>query len=171
MTLMMMCALTPHLCALASDPAVREAVAALSEDHRQDCGELAQALRRCPAEAAAAVSLLGGSDLTPDTVSRCFDREALAFFHICGQCGAGELLAVLTRCTCAPTAEGLALLLGERRRMLAMVRYGLQLLWRMCGDDALPDALALFPEDGPARSAEDIVGGLIRQLKGGDSHG
>lgn len=168
MTLMTMCALTPLLCRMGADPDVRRAVASAA---KAEYAPLAEALGRFPEDAAAAISLLGGEGVNQETISRCFDREALAFFHVCGQCSAGEVLDVLTRCTAAPTAEGLALLVSERRRLLAMARYGLQLLWRMCGDAALPDALAVFPEDGPVRSAEDIASGLVRQLKGGEKHG
>lgn len=176
MTLMTMCALTPPLCRMGADPAVRGAVAALSGP--ADGGRtplafmpLAEAMGRFPQDAAMVTSLLGSGELTAETLGRCFDDEALAFFHVCGQCGAGEVLAVLTRCTVAPTAEGLALLIGERRKMLAMARYGLQLLWRGCGAASLPDALAVFPEDGPVRSAGEVVDGLVRQLTGGDRHG
>lgn len=173
MTLMTMCALTPLLCRMGADPAVRGAVAALSGGSRTPLAfmPLAEAMGRFPQDAAMVISLLGGGELTSETLGRCFDDEALAFFHVCGQCGAGEVLDVLTRCTVAPTAEGLALLVGERRKLMAMARYGLQLLWRGCGDASLPDALAVFPEDGPVRSAGEVVDGLVRQLTGGDRHG
>lgn len=168
MTLTTMCALTPPLCRMGADPAVR---AALSGAAEAGYTPLAEAMERYPAEAAEALALLGSNDANPEPLGRCFNEEALAFFHVCGQCGAGEVLDVLTRCTVAPTAEGLALLVGERRKRIAMARYGLQLLWRMVGDEALPDALALFPEDGPVRSADDIVGSLARRMKGGACHG
>lgn len=165
MNLLMQCALIPPLCRLAEDATVREALA------EEDFYSLARAMGRHPADARAVVSLLteaDSSDPDPHMLRRCLSGEALALFHLCAQCGAGEMLAVLSRCTVSPTTEALALLIGEYRRAQAMARYALQLLWRLNGDEALPDALALFPQEGaPARSAQDVTRDLIRRLKGG----
>lgn len=176
MTLSTLCALAIPLCRMARDFRVRQAVAALaaqgdSPRAPEDFAPLAAAAAAYPADLQEALTLLGGQDMTPETLCRCFHPEALAFFHLCGQCSAEELLTVLTRCTAVPTAQGLAMLLGERRRQLAMARYGLQLLWRLCGDALLPDALSLFPEDTPQRTADDVITALAQRLKGDDANG
>lgn len=167
MTTTTLCALTPHLCRLSGDTAVRRAVAAFAggeSDARYDA--LALALRTHPKDAAAAVSLLGGSDLTTETIRQCFDREALAFFHICGQCSPAELLQALCQCHFPPTMDALAHLIAHQRQQQAMARYALQLMWRICGDEALPDALSLFPEDGNS-GAPGGMPQMLRPMKGG----
>lgn len=166
MTLMMLCALTLPMCRMAADPAIRAALQALPSSDDASWLPLVQAMDRHPDDAAEALSLLGGGALSLCSLRQCFSPEALAFFHLCGQCTPAELLNVLTRCTIPPSAEALALLVSDRRREAAMQRYGLQLLWRMNGDPALPDALALFPDvTAHSRSAFDILGHISRRLK------
>lgn len=166
MTLMQLCALTPPLCRMAADPAIRRALDALSADPAAGCAPLAAAMRRHPDDARRALTLLGsGSPPTTESIGRRFSREALAFFHLCGQCAPEEILAVLTRCTVPVTAECLALLIGQYRREQTMAQYGLQLLWRLCGDAALPDAASLFPSPQPCRSAGDVAADVLRRLK------
>lgn len=167
MTVTTLCALTPQLCRLSRDAVVRRAVSAFSggeSDARHDA--LSLALRAHPEDATAAVSLLGGSDLTTETIRQCFDREALAFFHICGQCSPAEVLQALCQCHFPPTMDALAQLIAHQRQQQAMTRYALQLMWRICGDEALPDALSLFPEE----DGGGAPGGMprtLRPMKGG----
>lgn len=159
MTLMMMCALCPPMCRLMEDPDIRHAVSGLAPDTSpapQELDRLLTLLHRRPEDMKAVLAVVP-----------TLDREALALMHLCGQCQPGEMLEVLCRCTTAPTAEGLALLISERRRMQAMAKYGLQLLWRLCGDASLPDALSVFPEEGAKHGAEGIVRSLVHRLKGG----
>ena len=167
MTLLQMAALVPPMCRMAADADVRRALETLSADAEASCAPLAAAMRRHPEDARRVMTLLGSGDPPTDgSLRRRFSREALAFFHLCGQCAPEELLTVLTRCTVTPTAEALALLIGERRREQAAQRYALQLLWRIQGDDALPDAFTLFPEEGVlSRSADDAVRSVLHRLK------
>lgn len=167
MTLMQLVALTPPMCRMAEDPAVRAALAALSGSDQPDPAPLAAAMARHPDDARRALTILGSGDgPTAESLRRRFSREALAFFHVCGQCTAAEILAVLTRCTVCPTTEALALLVGQARRERAERLYGLQLLWRMAGDASLPDALALFPPDAaPSRSARDVIDTIRQRLR------
>lgn len=167
MTLMQLCALVPPMCRMAADPDVRRALATLSEDPEADPAPLAAAMARYPTDARRAMTLLGtGDPPTRESLRRRFSREALAFFHLCGQCAPEELLSVLTRCTVLPSAEAIALLVGERRREEASQHYALQLLWRLNGDPGLPDATRFFPERGaPARSPRSILNDLINRLK------
>lgn len=167
MTLMQLVALVPPMCRMAADPQVRRGIEAFSADMSGDPSLLATALRPYPEDARRMMTLLGSGDPpTAESLRRRFSREALAFFHLCGQCAAEELLAVLTRCTVTPTAEAIALLIGDRRREQSAQRYALQLLWRMQGDPSLPDALTLFPEGGvPARSADDVVHAILHRLQ------
>ncbi|MBQ2954280.1 MAG: hypothetical protein IJE07_12185 [Clostridia bacterium] len=167
MTLMQLLALTPPLCRMAEDPGVRAALAILSSQPDADPAPLAAAMNRHPDDARRAMTILGCGDApSAETLRRRFPREALAFFHLCGQCTAAEILAVLTRCTVCPTAEALALLIGHARREQAERLYALQLLWRMGGDAALPDAIALFPPDTPpARPARDIAHTICQRLQ------
>lgn len=171
MTLMLLCALTPPLCRMAADPAVRAALARLSDAPHGDLAPLAAAMGRHPEDAARAMALLGsGGPPTTESLRRRFNREALAFFHLCGQCAPEEILRVLTRCTVPPTTEALALLIGEHRREQAVRQYGLQLLWRLSGDASLPDASAFFPQAAaPVRTAGDIIRGVARRLKEADT--
>lgn len=170
MTLMTLCALAPPMCRAAADPSVRAALLTLAASPGGDPAPLARAMQGHPDDAARILTLLGGrSSPLPETLRQCFTPEVLAFFHLCGQCTAEEMLAVLTRCTVPPTAEGLALLIGARRREAAMARYGLQLLWRLNGDPSLPDALTLFPEaHTPARTSGAILVDTLRRLKEDD---
>lgn len=167
MTLLQLCALVPPLCRMAADPDVRRALAPLSADPEADMAPLAAAMGRYPQDARRVMALLGSGDPpTRESLRRRFPREALAFFHLCGQCTPQELLAVLTRCTVTPTAEAVALLIGERRREQAERRCALQLLWRLNGDAALPDPLSLFPEESASRrTAEGVISDTLRRLK------
>lgn len=167
MTLMQLCALVPPLCRMAADPDVRRALAALCADPEADTAPLAAAMARHGQDARRAMTLLGSGDPpTSESLRRRFPREALAFFHLCGQCTPQELLAVLTRCTVTPTAEAVALLIGDRRREQAQRRYALQLLWRMNGDAALPDVFTIFPEEeAPGLNADEVTSDVLRRLK------
>lgn len=166
MTLLQLVALTPPLCRMAADPAVRAALRPFSIDAHADPAPLAAAMARHPDDARRALTILGTDDsLSTETLRRRFPREALAFFHLCGQCTAAELLSVLTRCTVRPTAEALALLVGDARRTRAQQLYALQLLWRMGGDATVPDALTLFPpEESPSHTTQEVIGSLCRRL-------
>ena len=167
MTLMQLCALVPPLCRMAADPAVRRALDAISRDPEADRAPLAAAMAMHPDDARRALTLLGTGDApSAVTLQRRFSREALAFFHLCGQCSPQELLSVLTRCTVTPSAEAAALLVSEQRRREACRLYTLQLLTHLADDPSLPDAAQLFsPWDDVPRSAGDIVRDIQRRLK------
>lgn len=167
MTLMQLIALTPPLCRMAEDPAVRAALNGLSANAPDDLAPLAAAMARHPDDARRALTILGTDEApSTQTLRRRFPREALAFFHLCTQCTAGELLCILTRCTVRPTAEALALLVGDARRARAQQLYALQLLWRMGGDASLPDALSLFPpEASPAPTTQEVISSLCHRLR------
>ncbi len=79
------------------------------------------------------------------------------------------MLTALSGCTCMPTAEVLAALVSRDRADYQRQRYGLQLLWRLLGDERIADALTLFPAPGlpDARTMEDIRADLLTSLKGG----
>lgn len=167
MTLLQLVALVPPMCRMAADADVRRSLAALSADAESDRSALAAAMQRHPEDARRVMTLLGSGDPpTGEALRRRFTHQVLAFFHLCGQCAPEELLAVLTRCTVTPTAEGIALLVSDRRREQAAQRYALQMLWRMQGDEALPDAFALFPEEGVMpRRADDVIRRVLGRLK------
>lgn len=166
MTLMTLCALIPPMCRMSADPAVRAALQPSAASAEDNLSPLMQAMARHPADTAEVLSLLGVDVSSSSAMRRCFDHEALALFHLCSQCSPAEMLDVLTRCTVSPTAEALALLIGERRREDAMARYGLQLLWRMNGDPSLPDALTLFPQESATeRSTREILNDMTQRLK------
>ena len=167
MTLLQLCALVPPLCRMAADPDVRLALESISRDPEADRAPLAAAMARHPDDARRAMTLLGcGEPPAPTTLRQRFPREALAFFHLCGQCTPQELLSVLTHCTVTPTAECAALLVGEHRRREAQRMYGLQLLWRITGDASLPDAQTLFPApSAPHPTAEDVIHHIHHRLK------
>lgn len=167
MTLMQLCALVPPMCRMGRDPDVRHSLEAFRR--HDDPAPLSRAMLRHPEDSRRVMTLMGSGDPpTTESLRRRFTQEALAFFHLCGQCAPEELLCVLTRCTTTPTAEALSLLIGERRREQAAQLYGLQLLWRMNGDNSLPDAFALFaPSGAPAPNAADVIRNTIRHLKGG----
>jgi len=158
----------PPLCRMAADEAVQRALQALNGAplNDQTLTPLLDAMQRHPQDYQATQRLLSA-----DSHGQCFDPEVLALFHLCSQCSPTELLRVLTRCTVVPSAEVLAQLVSERRREQAMARYALQLLWRINGDDALPDALTLFPEpDQVARSTQGTAERILRRLKGDPCH-
>lgn len=168
MTLMTLCALVPPLCRMAADEPVQQALQALNGVPLNDStlAPLLEAMHRHPQDHQTAVNLLSA-----ESHGQCLSPEALALFHLCAQCTPAELLQVLTQCTVAPSAEALALLVGEHRREQAMVHYALQLLWRIHGDDTLPDALTLFPEpSNDTCSAQDTAERILRRLKGGIRH-
>lgn len=165
MRLLVLCALVAPMCRMAEDAAVRRALEDLSGG-AEDYAPLAAAMRRHGEDARRVMTLMGsGDEPTAESLRRRFHREALAFFYLCGQCTPAELLSVLTRCTVTPTAEAIALLVSERRREQAERLYGLQLLWRMQDDPALPEAMALFSPGAAQRSAEDVIRSLQRRLK------
>ena len=166
MTLQLLCALTPPMCRMAADPAVRNALHLLSDHPEADLSPLADAMARHSSDAAHAMALLGSTaPLAARSLRDCFSREALAFFHLCGQCTAGEILSVLINCTIAPTADALALLIGERRRQHALQQYALQLLWRMQSDPSLPGPSAFFAPASPERTADQVICSTIHRLK------
>lgn len=80
-------------------------------------------------------------------------------------------MAALSGCTCMPTAEVLAALVSRDRADYQRQRYGLQLLWRLLGDERIADALTLFPAPAApdTRTLEDIRNDLVTSLKGGTS--
>ena len=165
MTLLQLVALVPPMCRMAADPELRQALAAHSEDAEADFAPLVAAMARHPEDAQRVMTLLGSGDPpTTQSLRRRFSREALAFFHLCGQCAPEELLCVLTRCTVTPTAEAVALMVGERRREEAVRQYALRMLW-LLGDGSLPDPSALFPAPTPPRSAADVTRDTLRRLK------
>ena len=166
MTLLQLVVLVPPMCRMAADPELRQALAAHSEDAGADFAPLAAAMARHPEDAQRVMTLLGSGDPpTTQSLRRRFSREALAFFHLCGQCTPEELLCVLTRCTVTPTAEAVALMVGEHRREEAVRQYALRMLWHLGGDISLPDPTALFPAPTPPRSAADVTRDTLRRLK------
>lgn len=166
MTLMQLAALVPPLCRMAADPAVQAALNRLSSDAPEDFAPLAAAMAAHPLDARRALTILGSGDPpTTETLRRRFPREALAFFHLCAQCAPEEILRVLTRCTIRPTAEALAILIGERRRERARELCALQALCRMDGS-GLPEELVRYPsEDGSAPPAAQIIHNLRQRLR------
>ena len=72
---------------------------------------------------------------------------------------------MLTRCTVTPTAEAVALMVGEYRREEAVRQYALRMLWHLGGDVSLPDPTARFPAPTPPRSAADVTRDTLRRLK------
>ncbi len=79
------------------------------------------------------------------------------------------MLTALSGCACMPTAEVLAALVSRDRADYQRQRYGLQLLWRLVGDERIADALTLFPAPKlpDARTMEAIRADLLTSLKGG----
>lgn len=79
------------------------------------------------------------------------------------------MLTALSGCTCMPTAEVLAALVSRDRADYQRQRYGLQLLWRLVGDERIADALTLFPAPSlpDSRTMEAIRADLLTSLKGG----
>ena len=144
----------PPLCRLVRLPDVQ---ACLPADPAADMQPLALAMLRHPAESIPV--LAGMTDLNESILRmlppgadlplmRCSLEEGLcALMHLCGQCTADELLAALSRCTFTPDPAMLSALVSRDRTHHAQKIYGLQLLWRMLGDDRIPDALSLFDPD------------------------
>lgn len=147
--------LIPEMCMLAADPDVRADLDACLHGPAAE-KQLVTAIARHPE-----AQQMHAHDM---------DAEALALLRLCTQCRAGEMMMAAAGCTGDLTPDGLALLVNERRRHEAMLRYGLQLLWRMCGDEAIPDAIATFPEQSPARRGEDVIRSLVTRLEGGGSN-
>lgn len=171
MTIRTLCALTIPMCRMARDPQVMMAAAKAAE--RMDDAHfraLLAEMRHFPEELDTVLGLLGCSGVTEELMLH-MSNGLPGFLHLCGQCSPGEMLDVLSRCQWKIGAEELALLISRRRRELAMARYGLQLLWRLCGDDTIPDALTLFPDDAPCQEETDAISRLIVRLEGGDGHG
>ena len=81
----------------------------------------------------------------------CCLQEGLAgWLRLCAQCTADELLTALTQCAFDPDAATLSALVSRERQAQAQRVYGLQLLWRVLGDERMPDAMGLFD---PAHAA------------------
>lgn len=166
--LRILCAMIPPLCRLTAcedvhgallSVAVRPGEATVRELHRTLLGHEDWALALAP---------LNADPDREDTLS-LLDASFLDLMSLCSQCTAGEMLTVLTRCIVPPTMEALALLLAEHRQQEAQRLYAAQLLWRIQGDERIPDAIALFGHR-PTRTAQDIRQTVLNHLKEGGSH-
>lgn len=165
------------MCECCEDPAIRDPLDTLgsSVQNQEARSILCRALAAHPRSGELAALLLDAPTPPPDEVeaalSQYLDRDMLGYLYVCRQCTAQELLSVLHRCTLPPGPDALALLVGESRRSRARELYALQLLWRLLGDEALPDPLSLFRESAPdAPDAAAIRSRLIDRintLKGG----
>ncbi|MBQ8202217.1 MAG: hypothetical protein IJZ74_10695 [Clostridia bacterium] len=153
-----LCALIPPLCILTADPAVQHALDNMAEAPQPASPALMKALSAHTAELQRIAAL---HDLNQRRL--LIDHELLALMYVCRQCTAEELLTILTSCTVPPTAEGLALLASAHRQQQARQQYGLQLLWRILGDEAIPDALSLFSRPS-RRSMQDVRADLLRRI-------
>lgn len=148
-------ALIPRLCRLARHPDVQALL-----PPTVDMQPLALALLRHPEDAQPVLSRLTDLDevtlrLLPAgadvPLMACCLHEGLAgWLHLCAQCTAEELLTALTQCAFDPDASTLSALVSRERQAQAQRVYGLQLLWRVLGDERIPDAMGLFD---PAHAA------------------
>ena len=148
-------ALIPRLCRLARHPDVQALLSPAC-----DMQSLALALLRHPEDTQPVLSRLTDLDevtlrLLPARADvplmACCLQEGLAgWLRLCAQCTADELLTALTQCAFDPDAATLSALVSRERQAQAQRVYGLQLLWRILGDDRLPDAMGLFD---PAHAA------------------
>lgn len=159
----------PLLCRLAAEDTVRAALAAYG-DHPED-GEalrrLCRACLSCPHEGQALyTALTGGSSVPGDAaLTACLPDELPGYLALALQCSAEELVTAVCGSAARLTPEALALLVSARRREESRHRYALQLLWRIHGDERIPDALSLFPAAPvPSRSAGEILSALSRKL-------
>lgn len=149
-----LCTAIPVMCRIAASPEIQR----LLDAAVRASGHHADALL----DAAASFALRH-----PDGqyLPRPLTREWMGYLHLCRQCGAGEILAVLTSCTVTPSPEALSILLSRARRLDSRALYALQLMWRIHGDDRIPDALSLFDEaDSSAPSAADVRSRLTDTL-------
>ena len=150
--------LIPRLCRLAGRPDVQPLLPSAPD---ADLQPLALALLRLPQEARPVLAAMTGVDevslgMLPAGASLplmqcCLEEGLAAWLHLCAQCTADELLSALARCAFDPDAATLSALVSRDRNAQARQVYGLQLLWRILGDDRLPDAMSLFQ---PARREE-----------------
>lgn len=171
LSLMTLCRAVPHLCRAASHPPVRQLLDQMSRNaHPADAGALLRRLLQAP-DAQALGGILAPERPLREALSLLCSGEGLSLLYVCRQCTARELLTILTRCTCAPSAEGMALLAGQLRQEEARQRYALQLLWRIHGDDTIPDAWPLFDhDDGAAPDGSRVRSDLLARLQEGDPH-
>lgn len=168
--------LLPLLCQLAHDEDIRRALAACAaaedEAARRD---LCAALMARPDETRRLCAGVTGTDTVPDaaTLAALMAGDLGGYFHLALQCSPEELTAAVCTSAVPLTPQALALLVSACRREEAQRRYALQLLWRIHGDERLPDALTLFPAaPAPARDARTILNDITRQLgqQGGPPH-
>lgn len=175
--LALLVSLIPLMCECCEDPAVRDPLDALgsSAQNREARDALCRALAAHPRSGELAALLLDAPAPRPDeaeaALSQCLGQDMLGYLYVCRQCTAQELLSVLHRCTLPPGPDALALLVGESRRSRARELYALQLLWRLLGDESLPDPLSLFRETAPdspdAAAIRTRLIDRISTLKGG----
>lgn len=163
--------LAPLMCECCADPAVRSALDTLDArpDDRQAHTALCHAMAAHAAAGDIAALLLDAPRPVPDSIAaalaNCLDREMLGYLYLCCQCSAQELLTVLHRCTLPPSPDALALLISQYRAQQARELYGLQLLWRLLGDDSIPDPMRLFRPEAPSMpDASGIRSRLINHL-------
>lgn len=183
----LLCILTPPLCRMARTPAVHDVLAALQTNPptrttlAARTEPLLTAMLSQPEDTLSVLCAITGTErcrlaaLPQDAllalIREYLTDELLAFFCLCRQCRAEELLCTLSGCAVAVTAQTLAALISRRRMEEAMNLYGLQLLWRLCGDPHLPDAYSLFQQEAlPPRSAGEIRDAVLQSLSKGGPH-
>lgn len=134
---------------------------------------LAAALLPCP-ETRKLYAMWSGRGCEPSLAELLpfLTEETCQMLRLCAQCREGEVLCALSRCTLPPTPAMLGHLVEEKRRRDAMALYGLQMLWRLCGDPAQPDAMTLFEQEeiNPVHE-EMICRYIVDRLKEADAHG
>lgn len=140
-----LCAAVPVMCRIASAPEIQRLLDAAARAQGTHGSALLDA-------AAAFVSRHPDGQYLPHPIT----PELMGYLHLCRQCSAGEILAVLTACTVTPSPEALSHLLNRSRQLASQKLYALQMMWRLHGDERIPDALSLFGED--ALSAADAQG-------------
>ncbi len=140
----------PPLCRLAAQPDVQRAIDRLISAPDSPLDPLCTALAAHPEGLS-----LKDADL----------REMLPLLGICRQCSADELITVASRCTAMPTAEGLSLLVAAHRHEEARTQYALQLLWRLLGDESIPDALTICMLSASAGRPESIRQHILNDLR------
>lgn len=149
-----LCRAVPVMCRIAAHPDVQRLLDRAAEARDHHAAVLLEA-------AAAFAARHPDGQYLPQPIT----PELMGYLHLCRQSSAGEILSVLTACTVSPSPEVLALLLSRQRQQQSRELYALQLLWRIHGDERIPDALSLFRKpDASSGNAGDIRSRLLHDL-------